>query len=176
MPMRSGGHGAPQGPAGSQQPPSVRRGEPDAPSAPRCAAAPGARGGVCVHPAQRLCPVHPHHPMGGARRQSQHHLRQDRLLGHRHLPHEAFLRGQGPQVGGGQGRPRVRLITRPQVPSLHPKPGFQLGDALMIKLQLTRPFQMTGLRGRALTPSQSGEVRRSGLLGSLSPLTPQASA
>ena len=143
---------------------------------PRCAAAPVAWGGVFVHPAQRLRPVHPHHPMGRARRQSQHHLRQDWLLGHRHLPHEAFLRGPGPQVGGGRGRPRVHLITRPQVPSLHPKPGFQPGGVLMIKLQLTGLFQVTGLRGRVLTPSQSSTVQRSGLLGSLSPLTPHSSA
>lgn len=127
--------------------PSVA-GEPDTPSSPRRAAAPGARGGVRVHPAQRLRPVHPYPPVGGAWRESQHHLCQDRLLSHRHLPHEAFLRGQGPQVGGRRGRARVRLITRPQASSLHQKPGFQPEDALIIKIQLRDLFQMTGLLGQ----------------------------
>ena len=94
----------------------------------RCAAAPGARGGVCVHPAQRLRPFHPHHPLGGARRKSQHQLCQDRVLSHRDIPHEAFLRRESPQVGvsqGGSGFVWFCLIMMPGVSSPHQKIGVQ---------------------------------------------------
>ena len=69
----------------------------------RCAEAPGTRGGVRVHPAQCLRALHPHHPLGGAWRKSQHQLRQDGVLSNRDIPHEAFLRRESAQVGSGQG-------------------------------------------------------------------------
>lgn len=64
----------------------------------RCAEAPGTWGGVRVHPAQCLRAVHSHHPLGGARRQSEHQLCQDGVLGDSHIPHEAFLWRESPQV------------------------------------------------------------------------------
>lgn len=59
---------------------------------------PGARRGVRLHAALCLCPLHPHRALGGAGGQGLHQLRQERLLGHRHLPHQALLRREGAQV------------------------------------------------------------------------------
>lgn len=59
---------------------------------------PGARRGVRLHAALCLRPLHPHRALGGAGGQGLHQLRQERLLGHRHLPHQALLRREGAQV------------------------------------------------------------------------------
>lgn len=69
----------------------------------RCAEAPGTRGGVRVHSAQCLRPFCPHRALGGAWREGQHQLCQDRVLGHRDIPHEALLWREGAQVGRGRG-------------------------------------------------------------------------
>lgn len=59
--------------------------------------------------------------MGGAWREGQHQLRQDRVLCHRDIPHKALLRREGSQVGSGQNSGRISLCA--QVPS-----PFQKGD------------------------------------------------
>lgn len=64
----------------------------------RGALSPGARRGVRLHVALRLRPLHPHRALGGAGGQSLHQLCQERLLRHRHLSHQAFLRREGAQV------------------------------------------------------------------------------
>lgn len=58
----------------------------------------GARGGVHVHVALRICSLHPHCALGGAWREGQHQLHQDGLLSHHHLPDQTFLRWQTAQV------------------------------------------------------------------------------
>lgn len=68
----------------------------------RCASAPGPWRRLCLHTAQCLRPLHPHRPMGGAWREGQHQLCQDRVLCHRDIPHKALLRWESPQVGSSQ--------------------------------------------------------------------------
>lgn len=58
----------------------------------------GTRRRVCLHPAQCLCSFNPYHPVGGAWRESQHQLCQNGLFCHSHIPHQALLWREGPQV------------------------------------------------------------------------------
>lgn len=149
--MRNGGHEAPQGRAGFDQPP-FRRGRARRAVFPQACCGSWSTGRSTCSP----CPAPMPGPSSPSRGWSSEAKSASPVPRPATRPPSSSTRSlsTGARSTGRrwQGPGRVRLIMRPQASSLHPKPGFQPGDALIIKIQLRDLFQMTGLLGQSSGP------------------------